>query len=241
VNVLIITNHEREGPGLFADILEEKGIRFDLVEAGRQEALPDPSDYSAVIVLGGPASANDPTETMQRELGFIREVLARRIPYLGICLGMQALAKAAGGDVFPSPYTETGIVDPLGNDFAMRLTDEGARDPLFAGLPSRIRIFQLHGETADTGETVRLLAAGSWCHAQAVRVGPVAYGIQGHLEATEEMIGVWAEEDAGLARLDRTMLIRDLRRLAPEFEAHARIILGNFLALAARSAPAPPV
>jgi GMP synthase-like glutamine amidotransferase len=241
VNALIIMNHEREGPGLLADILEEKGIRFDLVDASRSEAFPDPSDYAAVFVLGGPDSANDPSGTMQRELEFIREVLARRIPYFGICLGMQVLVKAAGGDVFPGPYTETGIVDPLGNDFAMRLTDEGAGDPVFAELPHRIRIFQLHGETVATEEPVHLLATGSWCHAQTVRVGPAAYGIQGHLEATEELIGVWAEQDADLAGLDRTLLIRDFRRLAPEFEATARKMFGNFLALASRNTQEPPV
>ena len=52
-----------------------------------------------MMVFGGPDSANDDTEKMKQELQRISEILDAEIPYLGICLGMQALVKAAGGTV----------------------------------------------------------------------------------------------------------------------------------------------
>ena len=42
---------------------------------------------------------------MKNELVFIRKVLEAEIPYLGICLGLQTMVRAAGGKVVKSPVT----------------------------------------------------------------------------------------------------------------------------------------
>nr|WP_287222515.1 gamma-glutamyl-gamma-aminobutyrate hydrolase family protein [Prosthecochloris sp.] len=70
----------------------------------------DISKSSAVVTLGGPQSANDTDRAMRRELENLKAILDKKIPYLGICLGMQTLVKAAGGNVITCPIKETGFL-----------------------------------------------------------------------------------------------------------------------------------
>jgi GMP synthase-like glutamine amidotransferase len=67
-DVLIIKNISHEGPGLLADILTENNLSSRVVDLDAGEAFPDPNGFKAVIVLGGPDSANDTTLKMQTEL-----------------------------------------------------------------------------------------------------------------------------------------------------------------------------
>src|SRR5437868_5153250 len=97
--LLIVKNVSHEGPGLLDGIISEAGIAATVIDLDRGEAFPDPTPYKALIVLGGPDSANDDTPKMTHELSQIKVALEAQIPYLGICLGMQTLVKAAGGQV----------------------------------------------------------------------------------------------------------------------------------------------
>src|SRR3989344_7468800 len=97
--ILIIKNSVAEDPGIIETILEEKSVSYEIIELHKWQVSPSPKEYSAVIVLGGPDSANDLTIKIKHELERIRETINAGIPYLGICLGMQALVKANGGAV----------------------------------------------------------------------------------------------------------------------------------------------
>src|SRR5262245_31387371 len=65
---------------------------------------------SGLIVMGGPMSANDETDHpfLATELDWLREALATGLPTLGICLGSQLLAKAAGASVYRHTVKEIG-------------------------------------------------------------------------------------------------------------------------------------
>jgi len=107
------------------------------------------------------------------------------VPLLGICLGSQLIAHAAGGRVYKGIRKEIGWYD-------VNITHTGQKD-LFNGIGDRtIRAFQWHGDTYDLpGDAI--IMATSKLYPQAFRIGS-AVGIQFHLEVNRKMIERWMKE-----------------------------------------------
>jgi GMP synthase-like glutamine amidotransferase len=228
---LILKNNPREGPGLIQTILNREQIAFDLIDLDNHEPIPSLDGYSAVFVMGGPDSANDPTTKMIHELHTVQQILSRGIPYFGVCLGMQVLVKALGGTVLRNSVPEIGCKDPHGNYYALEFTPEGQMDPIFTGLQSPLHIFQLHGETVQLHSTMSLLATGTHCRHQVVQFGSTAYGIQGHFELTSALFHEWRIHMPELQTLNQDALIQDYLQLTPEYESTCTTMIGNFLKL----------
>jgi GMP synthase (glutamine-hydrolysing) len=107
----------------------------------------------------------------------VRAAADAGVPVLGVCFGHQLVGYAYGGRVRTNPNGwEVGTV-------GVELTDEGARDPLFAGLPRRIFVNQSHrDEVGALGPGTRLLASGAHTPHQAIAVGDHVRGVQFHPE-----------------------------------------------------------
>ena len=235
--LLIVKNCAREGPGLFEKILSDHSVAFEIIDLDRGERLPTFNDFRALLVLGGPDSANDATPKIKGLLQQIHEALGAGIPYLGVCLGLQLLVKAAGGTVVKNRIREIGFRDPDGDFYRVDLTAEGQSDPLLAGMETSFPVFQLHGETVVlTGED-RLLGTGATCVNQVVRAGRRAYGIQGHLELTGPLLTRWMAEDPDLSHLSAADLQKDFTLLRDQIERSGEILFGNFLSLVGLSSP----
>ncbi|OFW61528.1 MAG: glutamine amidotransferase, partial [Candidatus Solincola sediminis] len=158
--MLIVKNIAREGPGILGEIVRERGIASETIELDQRQRFPPVDRYDAIVILGGPDSANDKNDKMREELARLREAMDIRKPCLGVCLGLQALVKTAGSRVAPSPVKEVGFRDPEGELYKIELTEKGRHDPLFQGLGSSFHVFQLHGETVELADGMLLLAAG---------------------------------------------------------------------------------
>lgn len=230
--ILIVKNITREGPGIIEDILNESGIKLTVIDLDLGNTIPSVSKYVAVIVLGGPDSANDTSRKMKEELALISESIKAKIPYLGICLGMQTLVKAAGGQVVKSPVKEVGFRDPNGDFFRVDLTEAGRKDPLFNGLSDSLNVFQLHGETVVLTNKTELLATGKFCRNQIIKIGPNAFGIQCHFELTPEMFEDWINEDSDLKLLDKEKLLTDFESIKKEYYRTGDRLIHNFLSIA---------
>jgi GMP synthase-like glutamine amidotransferase len=230
--ILIVKNIINEGPGLLEEILKEKKIEYFIVELGKRENIPPVENFGAVVILGGPMSANDTDEIMESELEFIRKVISSKTPYLGICLGLQTLVKATGGKVVQSPLKEVGFLDPEGNNFIIELTDKGKEDPLFEGLNSPFKVFHLHGETVELTNDMVLLATGKFCHNQVIKIGTNAYGIQSHFELTPDMFEEWITLDPDLLKLDTEYLRSIFNEIKGEYTKTGKQLLENFLTIA---------
>src|SRR4029079_7664218 len=81
---------------------------------GAGEPMPaPPTEFDAVAVFGGGMNVRDverlPWLPAERQL--LRDVLQEGVPVLGVCLGAQLLAAAAGAEVRRSPSPEIGSVD----------------------------------------------------------------------------------------------------------------------------------
>lgn len=231
--ILIIKNIAREGPGLLEEILKERGIEYTTIDLTKEENFPPPENYSAIAVLGGPDSANDETPKMQKERDFVKTVLAKDIPYIGICLGLQILVKVAGGEVYKSPFREIGFRDHESYPFeVIMLTHVGEHDPLFVGMGENFRVFQLHGETVKLTPKMQQLAIGRLVKNQVVKIGHHAYGIQCHFELTPEMFEQWISEDPDLLKLDKNMLRSEYEAIKKIYTPVGRQLFENFLKIA---------
>jgi GMP synthase (glutamine-hydrolysing) len=112
--ICILKNIYREGPGLIVDVLTENKIKYQIIELDRMDKIQTVDKFGAYIVPGGPASANDSNTEMINELELIRNIINERIPFLGICLGLQTMAKAKGGQVVKCLTKEVGFRDQTG-------------------------------------------------------------------------------------------------------------------------------
>ena len=230
--ILIVQNITEEGPALLEELLIEKGIAYRIADLHKGDAFPMTDNFGAVVVLGGPDSANDENEKMRDELLRIRQVIDANTPYLGICLGMQTLVKAAGGKVVKSPVKEVGFKGPDDEFFTVELTDQGKGDPLFKGMEHGFLVFHLHGETVELTQEMVLLGKGKFCPNQIVKVGTKAYGIQCHFELTPEMFETWITEDPDLLQLDTPTLRADFESVKKQYTAVGRQLFANFLVIA---------
>jgi GMP synthase (glutamine-hydrolysing) len=182
--ILILRHEAFEHLGHFAAVLEERHVSYRYHELG--EPLPS-EQHSAVIIMGGPMSANDNLPGLRDELGLIERSLAENLPLLGICLGSQLIAKSLGTRVHRNSQLEIGW-EPVW------FTDVAKHDPLFAEAPSPETFFHWHGETFDLPSGAEWLAYSEKCRHQAYRYGRNVYGIQFHPEITAEMIADWCEQ-----------------------------------------------
>jgi GMP synthase-like glutamine amidotransferase len=228
-DLLIIQNISREGPGLLEQMLKDENIAFDVVCLDKGQEIPALDDYKALVVLGGPDSANDDTTEMAKELARIKEWINSGRPYLGICLGLQMLVKSAGGKVVKSEIKEVGFMDPDNNQFTVNVTDEGKTDKLLVGLPEVLHVFQLHGETVELTNDMTILATGKFCRNQIVKVAQKAYGLQSHFEITPEMLAIWAEQDPDLMLIDKDKLLADFKAIEQSYTNIGETLFRNFL------------
>ena len=230
--VLILKNITREGPGILEKILQENLIFYDVVDLSANEPLPDSRNYGTLIIMGGPNSANDKTKKIKEEVKFIKNWLSTKKPFLGICLGLQLLVKAAGGKVVKNEIKEIGFRDTNEDFFEVELLKSSQKDPLLYKLGKKIKVFHLHGETVVLTKKMQLLGKGEYCLNQIVKAADCAYGLQGHFELTERMLDVWLLKDPDLKKLDAKKDRADFKKIKEEYERTANQIFTNFLKIA---------
>ena len=223
--ILFIKHIEIEGPETLGAFFVKKGISLEIVNLHKGEKLPKHlGALEAVVSLGGPMNVYEEAEHpfLKDEDVFLKKVLAEKIPFLGICLGSQLLVKAAGGRVVRSPEEEIGWFD-------IKLTEAGAKDPLFVGLPAVMEVYQWHGDMCQPPAGAVLLATAERCPVQAFRFGKNAYGLQFHAEITDKSIREWSEDYAPEKQAVRQAMLERYDEIKPVFQRHGRILCENFL------------
>jgi GMP synthase (glutamine-hydrolysing) len=159
----------------------------------RLDISPLPPDfdlarYSGVFLAGSPFTSTDPPESksavqvrVERELDeLLGRIATEDVPFFGACYGIGTLGRHAGA-VVDRTYGEPSSAT------AIRLTDDGAVDPVFGVLPPRFDAFVGHKEAiAVLPEGAVLLATSDACPVQAFRIGDNLYATQFHPELTVE-------------------------------------------------------
>jgi len=230
VRVLSIV-HERGatgGGGLFEDLVEERGETLVRWLAPEQRHPPGaPGDFDAVMVFGGAAHPDQDAEHpwLPGEAAFIGGVLDEGLPLLGVCLGAQLIARAAGAWVGPNGEAEVGW-------HPVELAAASRRDPVLAVLPERFDAFQWHYYTFELPAGAELL--GSSEHArQAYRLGDRAWGVQFHPEVNRAMLDCWFEWGAAELPVPPGVMRRQTDERLGRWNQQGRALCGAFLDVAA--------
>ena len=99
----ILQHLEREGPGLFVPVAKERNLNVSTFRLDLGDSLPELSNGDILLVLGGPMGIRDIGNPIYpwliKEVDLLKEALNQEVGVIGICLGAQLLAFAAGGDV----------------------------------------------------------------------------------------------------------------------------------------------
>lgn len=222
---LVLQHVSFEDSGTLGDELRARGHRIQTVQAGVDDLHSDAArrDWALadlVVVLGGPIGVYeaDRYPFIHDELARVRERLALRKPLIGICLGAQMMAAAAGARVYPGPAKEIGF-KPL------TLSEAGQASPLHALAACHHQVLHWHGDTFDLPAGATLLASTDLVAHQAFSMGPTVLGLQCHLEAQPRDLERWLIGHTG----ELTALGMDLHALRADRDRH-----GEALAAASR-------
>src|SRR6516225_2679207 len=98
---LIITHLRDRQSGLVGQEMELAGSPVSEHNVFDETPLPPIERVGAIVSLGGKMSATrlDQEPYLAAEVALLGAAIRRGVPTLGICLGAQLLAVAAGGDV----------------------------------------------------------------------------------------------------------------------------------------------
>ena len=187
MRVLSVVHHRNAAAGVFAEPALAAG--HELVEWLPHEATPPSLDgFDAAFVFGGEAQVDeeDTYPWLRTEKTLLRVLLERRTPLLGVCLGSQLVAEAAGAVVRRGRQPEIGWHE-------VALTPEGSADHVLGFLPDRFEGFQWHHyEWLLPPAAVALARSARGLQAFRLEDRPV-WGVQFHPEVTEADVGSWLD------------------------------------------------
>jgi GMP synthase-like glutamine amidotransferase len=180
------------------------------------------------MVFGGAMHPDQDAEHawLAGETAFLERTLDAGVPLLGVCLGAQLVARAAGASVGPAEQGEVGWHE-------VELNDDGAADAVLGVLPRRVTAFQWHYYTYEPpADAVEL--ASSAAARQAYRLGERTWGVQFHPEVERHMLDHWFR--AGAAELPKPVdeITLETDRNLPAWNEHGRALCSAFLAEAER-------
>jgi GMP synthase-like glutamine amidotransferase len=213
MKVAVVQHDQAEPGGIFDELFETGAVDIGAVKLNETNEIPAWVRGAALVLMGGPMSANDEDEYpwLLEEKALVRDAVQAGRPVLGVCLGAQLIASALGARVYRS-------VPELGWQTLAGLPG----NPIF---PAAFPAFELHAETFDLPAGGRLIATGEAVPNQAFTWGS-ALGVQFHVEATAAMIADWT---ADVEASERERIAADTGRYGEEARRLSDLVLAHVL------------
>jgi GMP synthase (glutamine-hydrolysing) len=234
MRALAIVHQRDAGPGVFGDAIEARGVELDRWASAETDSPPsEPAGYDAVLTFGGAMHVDQEGRHpwLRQQKLVLAGLINRGVPLLGVCLGAQLLAAAAGAQPRRMSEPEIGWRE-------VTLTEEGRSDPLLGPLAPGFEGFQWHSYEFPLPPGAIALARSAAC-LEAYRLGEAAWGIQFHAEVGAGDAETWideyqSDEDAVRIGLDPDALRRRTRTSIDAWNELGRGLCDRFLDVAAR-------
>lgn len=262
MNGAVILQHVPfEGPGRIVPVFRDFGIPCEVRHLYSGDEVPTDLDgVRVLVILGGPMGISD-IESGQypflaKEVETLKRMIAADRPVLGICLGAQLIAHAAGAKVYANVKPgatpdQPGTAMPEIGWGPVTFPFPGGTEPIVYGLGDGAPMFHWHFDTFDlpklpgpanpapppappppTGNA--LISSTRACRNQAFRFKSRLFGFQYHIEMTEAgieaLLANRKEDVIKVLGADGEQKIRDdTKKFYPR---HARLgdkVLQNFV------------
>lgn len=228
----VLQHVEFETPGRIVDGLRDYGIPIEIRHLYRGDEVPtDPAAIRLLVVMGGPMGVGDIGSGrfpfLEKEVAILKRMIEMDRPVLGICLGAQLLAHAAGAKVYPNARpgatpNDPAVPAPEVGWGPVTFPFPGGTEPVVYGMHDGMQMFHWHFDTFDlpklpppanapapgpgvpappTGNV--LLSSTRTCRNQAYRFKNRLLGFQYHFEMTPEAIERMLEH--GKADLEKVL------------------------------------
>lgn len=225
--VLLIGHDDDETFGVAPSSLADAGRGVLTHRATDGDRLPPLDEISGIVLFGGAMNVDttDRHPFLADERAYVRRAVDRGIPYLGICLGAQMLARALDRSVHPAGTREFGFR-------TLHPTPDAAGDRLLSVFEEADRVFHWHEDTFELPHGSVLLATGDDVPLQAFRVGERAWGLQFHLEVDRPEVERWLEAagEDGVRAWGKSseQVLDEADRYLPAQERKAREVFRRF-------------
>lgn len=185
--VLILQHQTPEWPAYLVTWLNRNNIPYVNFNAGTGQDFPASIEpYSALAILGGGMSANDPLMSNRQAEILVLQALLNDRSVIGHCLGGQLMSRALGAEIGASPEPEIGW-QPI----------TYANDPLaqywFGSDPTPC-VMQWHYESFGIPQGATHLATSAACPNQAWAMGKLL-AMQFHIEMDRTKAQAWALDE----------------------------------------------
>ncbi len=260
-SAIILQHVPFEGPGRIVPVFRDFGIPCEIRHLYKGDEVPtDLDELRVLVIMGGPMSVTDIGSEkypfLANELESLKRMIRFDRPVLGICLGAQLLAHAAGAKVYPNVKPgatpeQTSTPLPEYGWGGVSFPFPGGTDPIVFGLSDAAPMFHWHNDTFDlpklpapanpapppappppTGSS--LLSSTRTCKNQAFRFKNRLYGFQYHIELTPEGISALLEGDKESAQRvlgpnGIKQIVDETPKLYPRYQRLGDRILKNYV------------
>jgi GMP synthase (glutamine-hydrolysing) len=178
---------------LIARRIRELGVYCEIVPHDTTWSALSVRRPAALVLSGGPESTLVPGAPKMDDA-----IVDSGVPLLGICYGMQLIARDVGADLVKLDHAEYGPATLVIGD---------RETPLFDGIPDESKVWMSHGDSVvSLPSGYRTLASTARCHVAAMgNLKKKIYGVQFHPEVVHTQYGRtvldnFLHEIAGLGR-----------------------------------------
>ena len=131
MKILVVDNHDSFTYNLVQYLLE-LGAECTVITNNENR---DIENYDGILISPGPGNPNSAGLSLQ----YIADAYNKKIPLLGVCLGMQAIAQYFGADIIQAPELMHGYTSEV----------QTQPDSLFSNIPSTFTATRYHSLIVD--------------------------------------------------------------------------------------------
>lgn len=134
-----------------------------------------------IIITGSVNEVYENTNWMEKTKNFVKKIIEKKIPLLGVCFGYQLVAQMFGGKVERNPKgREIGTC-------LISLENEAIKDDLFLNIPKKFKVQESHVSAVTVLPKKAIRLAGNNYGTQAFRIkNQKIWGVQFHPEVTPD-------------------------------------------------------